>query len=114
CTFSQVALLRHRLRCRLHDQWQRARGRASSAALHPPPDASADRRVEALHSGANALLLRRPRDHAGADRVEAAATAVDALAAAWRDAVPGAVSGAASGYARNPCGDDFASGLWSG
>ena len=61
--------------------------------------------------GEDAVLLRRPGDHAGADRMEAAAAAVGALAAACGAARPRHAPGAAPGDAGDRRGDDPAAGL---
>ena len=83
-------------RRRVH-QRQRHRGRRPSAALYPASDAAADRRVEAVKPGQDAILLCRARVDGCADRVEAAAAALGSLAAAWRAACPRAASDASPG-----------------
>ena len=64
-------------------------------------------------SVADAILLRGAGDHAGADRMEAAAPAVGALAAARRDARPCRAAGAAPGDAGDRRRDGTAARLCS-
>ena len=61
--------------------------------------------VEAIKSGADAILIRRFGDHAGIDRVEAAAATVGSLGAARRVPRPGAAAGPPSGDAGDHRGD---------